>query len=218
MTVQQGAAQPEPAADELRAPMIFRPAVASIDSPDFFGTSALRISRTPLDTKWRRVNAFRAAGGSWAPLLRQQRSRDRSAQLEAVNRWVNARVTFQNDRMAADRWSSLSETVSRGRGDCEDYAIAKMQLLSALGFPAEDLYLAIVKDLVRRADHALLVVRLDGRFLVLDNNSNLILEPHQLSDYRPVFTYSAGGSWIHGYRREVQYASLAGAPAARGAR
>ena len=36
----------------------------------------------------------------------------------------------------------------RGRGDCEDYAIAKLQMLRAAGFEDRDLYLVIAKDLI----------------------------------------------------------------------
>jgi predicted transglutaminase-like cysteine proteinase len=109
-----------------------------------------------------------------------------------------------------DRWSGAAETLSRGVGDCEDYAITKLQLLKALGFSEDDLYLSIVKDLVRRADHAVLVVRVDGRFVVLDNNVDRLVDPQEVADYRPVITYAASGkAWLHGYRQapQVQYAS-----------
>ena len=68
-------------------------------------------------------------------------------------------------------------------------------------FADRDLYLVIAKDLVRRADHALLVVRAEGRMLVLDNGTDTILDAEDASDYRPVLTFSATGAWTHGYRR-----------------
>ena len=110
-----------------------------------------------------------------------------------------------------DFWSAASETLRRGRGDCEDYAIAKLQMLRAAGFADRDLYLVIAKDLVRRSDHALLVVRADGRLLVLDNGTDLILDAEDASDYRPVLTYSATAAWTHGYRRMMPPMSIAAA-------
>ena len=63
----------------------------------------------------------------------------------------------------ADRWSAADDTLARGRGDCEDYALAKLAMLRRAGFADRDLYLVLVKDLARRADHAVLVVRSDGK-------------------------------------------------------
>ena len=40
----------------------------------------------------------------------------------------------------------------------------------------KDLYLVVLKDLSRRADHAVLVVRAAGRFLVLDNGTDRIVD------------------------------------------
>jgi predicted transglutaminase-like cysteine proteinase len=74
-----------------------------------------------------------------------------------------------------------------------------MKLLEAAGVDREDMYLVIVDDLVRRADHALLVVRSGDQMLVLDNGTDQILEAGSVTDYRPVFSYSAQGTWLHGY-------------------
>ena len=76
-------------------------------------------------------------------------------------------------------------------------------MLRAAGVSDRDMYLVIAKDLVRRADHALLVVRSGGHMLVLDNGTNRILDADDISDYRPVLTFSANGAWTHGYRRPV---------------
>ena len=124
--------------------------------------------------------------------------------IEAVNRYVNRRVEFVDDSRQygrADLWTAASDTLRRGRGDCEDYAIAKLQMLRAAGFSDRDLYLVIVKDLVRRADHAVLVVRAGGRMLVLDNGTDVVADADNVRDYRPVLTFSANGAWTHGYRR-----------------
>ena len=189
-------------------PVIFGLNLASSGKPDIFGSTALRVSRTPLDAQWHRATALGigSARNLVGRLLAGARPLGRREQVEAVNEWVNARIAFSEDRLlhgTGDVWSAGAETIRRGRGDCEDYAIAKMQLLRALGFSSDDLYLTIVRDLVRRADHAVLVMRLDGEFLVLDNNTDQILESRQVSDYRPVFTYSAGQTWVHGYRPAV---------------
>lgn len=174
------------------------------DRPDVFGSIALPVSYTPLDLKWRSASQSRFAkrSGPWGALLRSVSGQGRSAQIQAINEWVNARVRFTDDRkdkLGADRWSSASDTLRRQRGDCEDYAIAKMKLLEAAGVDRNDMYLVVVEDLVRRADHALLVVRLGQQMVVLDNSTDQMLDARHVADYRPIFSYSAAGAWIHGY-------------------
>lgn len=198
---------------------LYRPAVmpyvrqaVSSDRPDIFNSVALSIGRSPLSARWNQVAGAGVTGAAFA-YAASLRGRDTISKLEAVNSYINARVRFVDDRMqfgVTDRWLTASETLSRGRGDCEDYAIAKRAMLRAAGFADKDLYLVVLKDLTRRADHAVLVVRAAGRFLVLDNGTNRIVDSSDVQDYKPVLTFTAGHSYTHGYRRRmppVTYAS-----------
>jgi predicted transglutaminase-like cysteine proteinase len=202
-----------PAAPPLVDNRIMQPTLPS-DSPDVFGSVAVAISHTPLDLKWQSASQSQLAKGSgpWAPLVRSATGQGRADQLEAVNKWVNARVRFTNDRRdqrGADRWAGASETLRRRRGDCEDYAIAKMKLLEAVGVARTDMFLVVVDDLVRRADHALLIVRHGEKMLVLDNGTDEMLDARDVADYRPIFSYGYTGAWIHGYaEKPVRLASL----------
>ena len=170
--------------------------------PDLFGSVALQVSHTPLDAKWRAVEhtALTGAPATFAATLKPLGPAE---QLRLVNRYVNARVQYEDDRRRfgrADVWSSANDTLHSGRGDCEDYAIAKLQLLRAAGFPKRDLYLTIVRDLVRRADHAVLVARAAGHMYVLDSGTDELLDSRDVSDYRPMLTFASYGEWTHGYR------------------
>lgn len=210
--VVQQASLPQPSASIVPAvaprlepaPMIRRailPAHAS--KPNVFGSVALGVSRTPFDRRWAAVANAAVYGrdAAFATGLRHVREYDA---IDAINRYVNARVIFTDDIVqfgTADRWLRASDTLAWGKGDCEDYAIAKMAMLKKAGFTDDDMYLVILKDLVRRADHAVLVVRTEGRFLVLDNGTNRLLDSDAVQDYRPILTYSAGKAWTHGYQR-----------------
>jgi predicted transglutaminase-like cysteine proteinase len=182
------------------------PQPVSADRPDVFNSVALSIGRSPLDARWNQVSGAGVGGnaGAFAASLRGQ---DVLAKLEAVNGYVNGRVRFVDDRVqfgVADRWQAPSDTLARGRGDCEDFALAKRAMLRAAGLPEKDLYLVVLKDLSRRADHAVLVVRAAGRFLVLDNGTDRIVDSSDVADYKPMLTFAANGrSYTHGYRRDV---------------
>jgi predicted transglutaminase-like cysteine proteinase len=209
---QSGRAAYVPAAAPISQNAYFQPAVAnyvrqpvSSDRPDIFNSVALSIGRSPLDARWHQVSGagVRGAASAYAASLHGENI---IAKLEAVNGYINARVRFVDDRVqfgVADRWMTASETLARGRGDCEDFALAKRAMLRAAGVPDKDLYLVVLKDLTRRADHAVLVVRAAGRFLVLDNGTNRIVDSSDVQDYKPVLTFTASRTYTHGYRREV---------------
>jgi predicted transglutaminase-like cysteine proteinase len=170
----------------------------------------LPIARSSLDRRWNRVGSAAVAGRAaiYAAGLRAMSER---ARIEAVNAYVNSRVAFIDDSRqfgVADRWSPAAETLARGRGDCEDYALAKMAMLRRAGVADKDLYFVVLKDLARRADHAVLVVRSEGRFLVLDNGTDRLLDSADLRDYRPILTFSAGQRFTHGYRRATPAAPM----------
>jgi predicted transglutaminase-like cysteine proteinase len=170
--------------------------------PDVFGSVALRVAKTPLDGKWKSVE-HSGVDGPAASFAEAQRGKGAVAKLEAVDWYVNKRVRFVDDRVQwgkADVWSPASVTLKNGRGDCEDYAIAKMAMLRRAGFADRDLYVVVLKDLVRRADHAVLVARAGGHMYVLDNGTDQLLDSETVPDYRPILTFASTGTWTHGYR------------------
>ena len=181
--------------------------------PDVFGSVALSVGTTRLDARWHRVEEERIDGPA-GRFARSLAERGKLERLEAVNWYVNRRVQFVDDQKRwgrADVWSTAAETLRSGRGDCEDYAIAKLQMLRRAGFSDHDLYLVIVKDLVSRQDHAVLVVRAAGRMLVLDNGTDQVLDSEALHDYRPILTFASYGTWTHGYRVSTPAVNIASA-------
>ena len=206
---------------ESGAPALTTPALSS-DTPDVFGSVALPVRSTPLDDRWSRVRSAGVHGelAGWAHRLRAYPVAERIA---AINSFVNGRVHFAEDRRefrSADLWQSASNTLRRKRGDCEDYAIAKLQLLRAAGVNSNDIYLVIARDLIRRADHAVLVVRGERRMMLLDNGTDTIGDAAQDQSYRPVLSFSATGrAWTHGYKRppELQVAAASSSPIAAAA-
>ena len=112
--------------------------------PDVFGSVALRVDHTPLDARWQRVE-HAAVDGAAARFAEAQRGKDAVTKLEAVNWYVNKRVRFVDDQAGSGAAPTSGRrpatTLGRGRGDCEDYAIAKLQMLRRAGFADRDLYL-----------------------------------------------------------------------------
>jgi len=170
--------------------------------PDIFGSVALRVGRTPLDARWHQVE-HSPVSGTAARYAVSLRGKDSIERLEAVNWYVNKRIRFVDDQVRwgrPDVWSPADQTLNAGKGDCEDFAIAKLAMARRAGFADRDLYLVVLRDLVRRADHAVLVVRAAGHMYVLDNGTDELLDSESVRDYRPILTFAAGATFTHGYR------------------
>ena len=171
-------------------------AASPLGADDFLASRRLAVKRTGFDAQWDRVRKGKltVAGLGGGPSGR--------ATAAAINAWANARIRYVEDRDLygkADYWADARTTLRLRAGDCEDIAVLKLALLAGAGVRREDIYLTVARDLARNADHALLVVKAEGRFWLLDNNTDRLLEADAAHDYRPILSYSAKGKWLHGY-------------------
>jgi predicted transglutaminase-like cysteine proteinase len=93
----------------------------------------------------------------------------RLSELDEVNRAVNRAIAPATD---LDLYG-LQEywTLPVDRGDCEDYAILKRQLLIQRGWPVGALLLTVVRDEIGEG-HAVLTVRTTHGDFVLDNKTS----------------------------------------------
>lgn len=182
----------------------FRPGLRQMPLPgeDFLASKRLPVSKTAFDAQWQRVSRDSLPSALTAALARRMTPGASTANLAAVNAWANAHIRYVDDQALygkTDYWADAASTLRRGAGDCEDIAIAKLQLLVALGVARGDIYLTIARDLTRHADHAVLVVKQDGKHWLLDNSTNQLLDARESYDYRPILSYSSAGKWLHGY-------------------
>ncbi len=180
-----------------------KPALNAGRGTDFLASKIMPISRTAFDSAWSRVSSHGAGRANVrAASLSVGQGATARDKVAAVNRWVNARISFTDDMRnygRKDYWADAAETLRRGKGDCEDYAIAKMQILAAMGVSRDDMYLTLARDNIRRIDHAVLIVKLDGAVLMLDNGSDELLDGSAANDYRPVYSFSGDKRYLHGF-------------------
>ncbi|WP_340589146.1 transglutaminase-like cysteine peptidase [Erythrobacter alti] len=182
------------------------PALAVSNADDtFLGSGRVGIRRTPFNDDWQRVSATRLSANRASNLLGT--GGDMSVEtLSLVNRWTNRRITHVDDIAqygARDYWATAEETLTSRTGDCEDFAILKYQMLAALGFNRGDMYLTLARDLVRNADHAVLIVQVDGRYYMLDNATDVLLPAHVSHGYRATMSFNTESAWLHGFANQV---------------
>ena len=89
-------------------------------------------------------------------------------------------------------------TLRTRTGDCEDYAILKMQMLAAAGVDRDDMMLTLARDTIQRSDHAVLLVRHEGEWVMLDMASDRIAPAAADYGYRPVMSFAANQRYLHG--------------------
>ena len=191
---------------------VAKPAAPVSDQP--FGLFVFRAPSGVLWSKWRTVEARMAGENLLLQVCRSERAAcgpagramlamlDHAGNAEgyerilAVNSLTNAAVRYVSDfeqHGVADLWSSPLETLRTGQGDCEDYAIIKYMMLHELGVAETDLKLLLVHDNAVRQDHAVLGVRVDGRWVVLDNRFTRPLESDQVGRFTPLFALDEDG-------------------------
>src|SRR3546814_13863005 len=86
---------------------------------------------------------------------------DEQELLARVNQWVNREIAYIGDDRnyrQRDYWATAEQTIARGEGDCEDFAILKLQMLRAAGIDPDRMKLVLLRDLAATADHAFLPV------------------------------------------------------------
>ncbi|MGX7951593.1 transglutaminase-like cysteine peptidase [Tsuneonella sp. HG249] len=168
-------------------------------APSLFRMIALPFGNGAPTQKWHsaREDAI-SEPGPWDELLAQAGKIPGTDPVAMVNQWVNWHVSYRDDP-AGDEWAPASATLRRGFGDCEDFALAKMGLLLALGVPSDDMYLVVLRD-QRQNDHAVLAVKRDGAMFVLDNRTDKMLPAEAIADYTPVLSFSGAFAWTYGLR------------------
>lgn len=135
-------------------------------------------------------------------LLRDAAAAGDAQRLQMVNKFFNQRVRFATDFVVwgqEDYWASPLETLNQGRGDCEDYAIAKYASLLAVGIAPARLRLVYVRAQIGTQAQAHMVLAYQESAsdepLILDNLRNEILPAGQRPDLTPVFSFSSEGLW-----------------------
>lgn len=144
--------------------------------------------------------------GEWRKVLSISTSISDTDKLRRINDFFNQRIAFSDDISIwgqSDYWATPIETIGRGRGDCEDFAIAKYFSLLNLGVPMNKLRLVYVKALqngpggqIQQAHMVLAYYASpNGDPLVLDNLVSDIRPASKRNDLSPVFSFNSAGLW-----------------------
>jgi predicted transglutaminase-like cysteine proteinase len=132
--------------------------------------------------------------------------------LQLINTAVNRAVGYESDRAlygTTDYWAKPSETLLRGKGDCEDFAILKMAALYDAGIPFNRMSIVVLRDRRRGFFHAVLAVSTTQGDFILDILNSRVRPDKSYPDYQPLYSIAGSRAWIHGYPNSSKFASNA---------
>jgi predicted transglutaminase-like cysteine proteinase len=200
---------------EAQAPTTPRGAVPSKeeDAGRLFGMDTEPVTAGALFDKWSRAKASigqdldvvsRCQTNEPCPpsaqkligLSREGAGRSARARLGLINRAVDQAISPMSDEKqwgVADHWSDPLETLQSSRGDCEDYAIVKYAALLKAGLPAKDVKIVVLKTAFPREDHAVVAVRADDQWLILDNRTLTLVRDTDMIRAIPEFILDQRG-------------------------
>jgi predicted transglutaminase-like cysteine proteinase len=140
----------------------------------------------------------------WGRLLDDNRQQGVDVKLRKINEFFNRRIEFVDDQGLwgrSDFWATPFDTMTKGKGDCEDFVIAKYFSLLDMGVPDDQLRLIYVRarmggpgSAVQQAHMVLAYYATpDADPLILDNLITEIRPAARRPDLAPVFSFNRQG-------------------------
>lgn len=130
----------------------------------------------------------------WKDFLESLKSRPVLEKIRAVNEFLNHYPYIED---VANYWKTPYE-FQRLSGNCKDYAIAKFMSLRALGLSNDVMRITVLRDLnLGGIIHAILVVSVDGKTYILDNQIKQVVSTDKVYHYVPIYSINEEHWWQH---------------------
>ena len=178
-----------------------------------FGMDTEPVADGALLDKWRRVQAdikkdlevvaqCQAGKPSPAPAKRllslslEGYGRSDRARAGILNRAIDLAISPVSDQTqwgVPDHWSDPLETLHSNSGDCEDFAIVKYAALLAAGVSEDAVKIVVLRNRLPNEDHAVVAVRVDNQWLILDNRTLTLVRDMDVRRAIPEFVLDDQG-------------------------
>lgn len=141
---------------------------------------------------------------AWRALIVAAGAAQDTEKLKKANDFFNRQMQFGDDMVVwgqQDYWATPMESLGKGAGDCEDFAIAKYFTLREMGVAKEKLRLVYVRAKTGTSDTAPTQAHMvlayypqpDAEPMVLDNLIGEIRPASRRPDLAPVFSFNSDG-------------------------
>jgi len=158
---------------------------------------------------------------SWRALIANFSNAQDNDRLKKTNEFFNRQVHFGDDAVVwgqPDYWATPMESIGKGLGDCEDFAIAKYYTLKEMGVASGKLRLVYVLLKTGSADgaagqpHMVLAyyAQPDAEPLIMDNVVGDIRPASRRPDLAPVYSFNSEGVFAGASAKDATPASGVG--------
>jgi len=135
----------------------------------------------------------------WKEFLEGLRDESLMDQIDAIDHFIN-QYPYIDDivNWGFDNYWETPYEFQRKSGNCKDYAIAKFMSLRALGVSNSLMRVVVVQDLnLGGIIHAVLVVFVDGKAYILDNQIKQVIPALSVYHYVPIYSINEQHWWRH---------------------
>ena len=125
-------------------------------------------------------------------IIKDASSNDIMILVGRVNRDVNLSIKYTKEEV--DTWSTPRDSIEVGRGDCEDYAIAKFMILQEFKVPVK---MVIGFDKRTKTEHAVLAANVNEQWVILNNYNHVMVSDIQILNwFEPRFILDNSGVFV----------------------
>lgn len=168
----------------------------------FIPGNALDLAR--LQAALRNLGGHQQSFVDWNNIMQSYGDATIETKLQKVNEFFNRKILYTDDQDAwgqTDYWATPMESLAKGKGDCEDYVIAKYFTLRNMNIPDNQLRLIYVKARIGGPNSSVQQAHMvlayypsaDAEPLILDNLISEIRPASRRSDLFPVFSFNSQG-------------------------
>jgi len=157
--------------------------------------------------------SFKKLGGrpqtltDWQTMLHDANDLPINEKLKRVNEFFNRHIAYAENKDLwgqDDYWATPLESLSKTKGDCKGYVIAKYFALLELNVPVKQLRLIYVKATIGGEESSLQQAHMilayyptpDAEPLILDNLITDIRPASRRSDLLPIFSFNSEGIFV----------------------
>jgi len=186
-------------------------AQSRIDEP--FGLSTVEAPEGPLSAPWNDVllefsndrtiiaqchaepsSCASSAAQKFLGILQDAETKTGRVQIAYINRAANIALRALNNPRADAEWLSPLDALIKDAADCKHYAVLKYAALGQAGIAPAALKIVVVEVRSTHQQHAMVAVRTEGQWLLLDNRTSILIESSKALDYyQPLYALDQGG-------------------------
>jgi len=168
---------------------------------------AIAFDMTQIQASFKKMGGRQETLTEWQMMLHDANELPIGDKLKRVNEFFNRHITYAENREVwgkEDYWATPLESMSKSRGDCKGYVIAKYYALMELNIPIKQLRLIYVKAQIGgmessiQQSHMILAYYAtpEAEPLILDNLITDIRPSSRRTDLFPVFSFNSEGVFV----------------------